>query len=268
VLDFASNKWLKEGRFAAEVAHMRMSVPALLASGLMALAVSGPARAGVNLYDTLAGNGSVAGPSGIFAGTVSSQAVSIGSSGPLGNSFTTGNTSWTLTGIDLVLAPGGTGGFTVNLASNTAAGIGNPDINPADWTQLAIVSDAVLAASPAITTSSTYGNLYGFSVDQVLAAGTQYWIFLSGVSSGTSWVEQLVTNGDAGLVNVNNEYNYYTSVGANNTFPPFEMSLTGTVAPGASSVPEPSSMAIMLVPGMVAFGLWRSRPGRRCWNCT
>lgn len=234
----------------------------------MALTVSGPARASVNLYDTLAGNGSGTGVNTSFAGTVSGQGTSIGSLGPLGNSFTTGATSWTLTGIDLVLAPGGTGSFTINLATNTAAGIGNPDTNQADWTQLATVGDAALAASPAIATSATYGNLYGFSLDQVLAAGTQYWIFLSGTSSGTSWIEQLQTSGDSGLVNVNNEYNYYTSVSSNSAFPPFEMSLTGTVAPGVSSVPEPSSMALMLVPGMVAFGLWRSRSGRRCSSYT
>ena len=233
----------------------------------MALAVSGPARASVDFYDTLAGNGSGTGPIS-FAGTVSVQGASIGSLGPLGNSFTTGATSWTLTGIDLVLAPGGTGSFTINLAPNTAAGVGNPDLNPADWTQLATVGDTALATSPAIATNATYGNLYGFSVDQVLAAGTQYWIFLSGSSSGTSWIEQLQTSGDAGLVNVNNEYNYYTAVSPNSQFPPFEMSLTGTEASLPSSVPEPSSVALMLVPGMVAFGLWRSRSGRRCSSYT
>lgn len=165
---------------------------------------------------------------------------STGDHGPLGNSFSTGSSGYTLTAVDLlVLAdnPADGGSFTVSLLSDNSTSPGST-----------IATDTLVdsALSPTlVTVAAPFSNV-------PLAANTRYWIELSTSNGSLEWSYSAQNDG----IGVANEYNFYAgSVSANTAFTPYQMSI-------GSAVPEPSTWAMLLL-GLAGVGFGHCRTSRR-----
>jgi PEP-CTERM motif len=161
-------------------------------------------------------------------------------SGPLGNSFSTGPSGYSLTAVDLlVLAdnPSDGGSFTVSLLNDSS-------IHPGSTIATDTFKDSMLSTSLS-TISAPFSSI-------ALAADTRYWIELS---TSTGSLEWSFTAANVGI-GVANEYNFYAgSVSANQSFTPYQMSI-------GSAVPEPSTWALMLA-GFVGLGFVGYRSSRK-----
>lgn len=161
-------------------------------------------------------------------------------SGPLGNSFSTGPSGYTLTEVDLlVLAdnPSDGGSFTVSLLNDSS-------IHPGSTIATDTFHNSMLSTSLS-TLSAPFSSI-------ALAADTRYWIELS---TSTGSLEWSFTGANVGI-GVANEYNFYAgSVSANQSFTPYQMSI-------GSAVPEPSTWALMLA-GFAGLGFVGYRCSRK-----
>lgn len=157
----------------------------------------------------------------------------IASTGPIADSFSTGNYDVTLTDVQLYLNASNTsstGSFTVSLLAD------NGNTPGALINYLGTFSDNVLTSS---------NNLFDplFTGNYILAANTRYWIELTATSDSTAnWVYDL---------NANPSTEYVSNV--NGTFPnsngPYEMAVY------AAPVPLPPSFILMGLgfAGMMGF---------------
>jgi hypothetical protein len=162
--------------------------------------------------------------------------------GPLGGSFSTGPSSFTLASVDLlVLAdnPSDGGSFTVSLLKDSSK-------TPGSTIATDTFADSVLSTSLS-TLSAPFSSI-------TLAADTRYWIELSTSTGSLEWSYSAANNG----VGVAHEYNYYAhSVSPNNSFTPYQMSIGS-----GSAVPEASTWALMLA-GFAGLGLVGYRTSRK-----
>jgi hypothetical protein len=116
--------------------------------------------------------------------------------GPLGNSFSTGPSSYTLTAVDLlVLAdnPSDGGSFTVSLLNDSS-------LHPGSTIATDTFDDSILSTSLS-TISAPFSSV-------ALAANTRYWIELSTSTGSLEWSYTGVNNG----IGVANEYNFYAAL--------------------------------------------------------
>jgi hypothetical protein len=161
--------------------------------------------------------------------------------GPLGNSFSTGSSAYTLTSVGLlVLAdnPSDGGSFTVSLLTDNS-------IHPGSTITTDTFADSMLSTSLS-TISAPFSSI-------ALAADTRYWIELSTSTGSLEWAYTAANNG----IGVANEYNFYAgSVSPNNSFTPYQMSIGS-----GSAVPEASTCALMLA-GFAGLGLIGYRKSR------
>jgi hypothetical protein len=160
--------------------------------------------------------------------------------GPLGNSFSTGPSAFTFTGVDLlVLADNASdgGSFTVSLLNDSS-------IHPGSGIATDTFDDSVLSTSLS-TLSAHFSSI-------ALAADTRYWIELS---TSTGSLEWSFTGANEGI-GVANEFNFFAgSVSANQAFTPYQMSI-------GSAVPEASTWALMLA-GFAGLGFVGYRSARK-----
>jgi hypothetical protein len=161
-------------------------------------------------------------------------------SGPLGNSFSTGPSGYSLTAVDLlVLAdnPSDGGSFTVSLLNDSS-------IHPGSTIATDTFHDSMLSTSLS-TLSAPFSSI-------ALAADTRYWIELSTSTGSLEWAYTAANDG----IGVANEYNFYAgSVSANQSFTPYQMRI-------GSAVPEPSAWALMLA-GFAGLGFVGYRSSRK-----
>jgi len=145
-------------------------------------------------------------------------------SGPLGNSFSTGPSGYTLTAVDLLVLvdnPSDGGSFTVSLLNDSS-------IHPGSTIATDTFHDSMLSTSLS-TLSAPFSSM-------ALAADTRYWIELSTSTGSLEWAYTAANDG----IGVANEYNFSAgSVSANQAFTPYQMRI-------GSAVPEPSTWALML----------------------
>jgi hypothetical protein len=116
--------------------------------------------------------------------------------GPLGNSFSTGPSSYTLTAVDLlVLAdnPSDGGSFTVSLLNDSS-------LHPGSTIATDTFDDSIL--------STSLSTISAPSSSVALAANTSYWIELSTSTGSLEWSYTGVNNG----IGVANEYNFYAAL--------------------------------------------------------
>jgi len=175
---------------------------------------------------------------GVASGGTASASTS--DHGPLGNSFSTGPSPFTLNLVDVVVLaddPGDGGSFTVSLLSDSS-------IHPGTTISTDTFADSLLSTSLS-TLSAPFSSI-------ALAPDTRYWIELSTSTGSLEWAYAAANNG----VGVANEYNFYAgSVSPNSSFTPYQMSI-------GSAVPEASTWALMLA-GFAGLGLVGYRTSRK-----
>jgi PEP-CTERM motif len=189
----------------------------LVPAGLLFLAA--PVKADI-IYDNIsASTGAVsAGDAGVS---------STGAGGPLGNSFSTGSSSSLLVDVQALLSadtPTDGGSCTVSLLSDAATSPG------AVIATLATVNDSALTLSPTESVVDV-----PVSAPISLAPNTRYWIEIGGTNTSANWSYDVDNVG----VGVANEFNFYAgSVSDNNSFTPYQMTIT------TAAVPEPATLAL------------------------
>ncbi len=194
---------------------------ALILAGLVASVTSTKA---ISVYDNL--------------GAVSSGVDSAGGFGPLYDSFTSAESVQAVTDLQLALyGQGGIGTTTVGLFSDSST------VPGAFIATLATINDTTISAGT---------NDYTLSLltEPVLAASTRYWIGLLDTSYSTEWSWSLDVSGTG----VSGEYFANQSgVASNRSFGPYQMALS------TSSVPEASSWAMVAMGMGVVLGGLRLR---------
>jgi len=157
-------------------------------------------------------------------GLSTSSGLSIGSS-PMYDSFSTGSTSGTLTGLILVvetLSLGGSTDVALYADSSTSPGVYIADLGTfTNTTSMGHVAQETVSLSN----------------NPALAANTRYWIGVEVASAGglEFWTKAPSDSGTG----ASGEYNYVNGgVEANSLRAPFEMQVTETLSSG---VPEPGS---------------------------
>lgn len=157
---------------------------------------------------------------------------SVFSFGPLADSFSTGNSSFTLEGVGLKLEDMGTptGSFTIQLLNDNNISPGTPIYT------IATVSDSML-------TDSLQNYFFDLATPQVLDPNTRYWIQLSSTDGSVafwSWSTDQSGVGVAGEFFANSTGVY------DNTNGPYQMELSDQPL----TLPEPGTI-LMLGTGVV-----------------
>ena len=165
-------------------------------------------------------------------------AAEITGSGPLADSFSTGNSATSLTDVKLLLDAANPGDgiiFGVGLLSDNSISPGSVlDI-------LGFFSDSSLTTSLGVLDIP-------LATPYDLAADTRYWILVVGEDGSSVQWSFDAANGGTGVAA---EYNYYAgNVYANNSFTPYQMEV--------SSTPEPASWSLL-----AAVGVWLALERRR-----
>jgi len=191
-------------------------VKTLVLTGLVASAISAKA---IPIYNNLA--------------ATSDGTVSVGSSGPLYDSFTSASSVQAITGLELALSgpaeivgpelvgpsvsvPGGTGGGTITVGL---------------YSDSSTVPGTLIATLATISDASINDYTLSLLTDPVLAASTRYWIGLSDTGTSTAWSLSLDLSGTG----VSGEY----FANQNGVFPnsdgPYQMTLSTSPVPDAGS---------------------------------
>ena len=161
--------------------------------------------------------------------------VSTTGSGPLGDSFSTDSSPSTLTDVQVLVSadtPTDGGAFTVSLLSDSSTSPGTTIAT------LGTIQDSALTTSP---TETTVDVPVTSTID--LAPNTRYWIELGGATTSGNWSYDVANVG----VGVASEFNFYAGgVSANNSFTPYQMTVTTT------PVPEPTTLGLA---GLCVAGL-------------
>lgn len=174
------------------------------------------------------------------------QLSSDGGPGPLGDSFSTGSSANSLTGVTLKLAdstPNDGYNVTVELWSDdpTAPGGAGPNIM---LTTIGSIDDSAL-------TTSLADYVFTLGTPYALTANTRYWIMAYAGSGNAVWAWSY----DQGALGVSGEYFHNSGGLFPNTDGPYQMLVSGTA--NTTSVPEPAPFVLVAL-GSLA-GLWWSR---------
>ena len=155
----------------------------------------------------------------------------INASGPLYDSFSTGDSALSLTDVQLLLAASNPGdGFSAMIV--LAADNGTSPGTLVDF--LGMVADSSLTTAPTVIDLPQTGG--------PLAPDTRYWVGVIASNSSVEWAFDSVNDGTG----VANEFNYYSGmVKANSAFTPFQLQVS-------AATPEPGSLSLMIVFGMGA----------------
>jgi hypothetical protein len=166
---------------------------------------------------------------------------SVFSFGPLADSFSTGNSSFTLVGIGLKLVDVGdpAGSFTIQLLSDNNISPGNPLYT------IATVLDSSL-------TNSLQDYFFNLETPQVLDPNTRYWIQLSSTDGSTAyWSWSVDQNG----VGVQGEYFANINGIFTNDNGPYQMQVSDQLL----GIPEPGTLALLITGMAGALGGVRRR---------
>lgn len=165
-----------------------------------------------------------------------------GGGGPLGDSFSTGNTAYSLAGVALKLVdstPADGYNVTVELWSDNSTSPGSL------LTTLGSIDDSAL-------TTGLADYAFNLGTPYSLAANTRYWIMAYSGSGNARWAWSL----DQSALGVAGEYFSNSGGVFPNSDGPYQMLVSDT-AITTTSVPEPAPLALVAL-GSLA-GLWFSR---------
>jgi hypothetical protein len=163
---------------------------------------------------------------------------SISSTAPMGNSFSTGTSAFTLNVITVQLELSGS---AVGLSTFTL------------WTDSGNAPGSQIVTLGTIDDSSLSGSAanYDFSgLNISLTANTRYWV--EGNSTGNALWD---SSGDANGIGTANEFFLLSGTVYQNSDGPWHMAVNGT---NSSAVPEPTSIAL-LIGGLAIFGFYNRK---------